>query len=110
MDVDADTQATETQATSRSTTEPSKEGGIPQELLRKYILWAREHTAPKLGNMDEDKIARLFADMRRESLATGAYPITVRPQPIPFDSSCATYLADTFLSPGSSLGSHYPHQ
>lgn len=83
MDVDADTQATETQATSRSTTEPSKEGGIPQELLRKYILWAREHTAPKLGNMDEDKIARLFADMRRESLATGAYPITVRFYPPP---------------------------
>lgn len=77
MDVDADTQATETQATSRSTTAP-QEGAIPQELLRKYILWAREHTAPKLGNMDEDKIARLFADMRRESLATGAYPITVR--------------------------------
>ncbi|KAJ4422575.1 MCM DNA helicase complex subunit [Gnomoniopsis sp. IMI 355080] len=78
MDVEAETQATETQNTSRSTTEPSNGGEIPQELLRKYILWAREHCAPKLGNMDEDKIARLFADMRRESLATGAYPITVR--------------------------------
>lgn len=74
MDVEADTQATETQATSRRAT---KEGEIPQELLRKYILWAREHCTPKLGNLDEDKIARLFADMRRESLATGAYPITV---------------------------------
>lgn len=83
MDVDADTQGTETQATSRSTTEPAKEGEIPQQLLRKYILWAREHTAPKLGNMDEDKIAKLFADMRRESLATGAYPITVRFFPPP---------------------------
>lgn len=79
MDVEVDTQATETQATSasRSTTAPTKESEIPQELLRKYILWAREHCTPKLGNMDEDKIARLFADMRRESLATGAYPITV---------------------------------
>ncbi|CAI4215046.1 unnamed protein product [Parascedosporium putredinis] len=28
--------------------------------------------------MDEDKVARLFADMRRESQATGAYPITLR--------------------------------
>lgn len=74
MDVGADTQATETQSTSRSAT---KNGDIPQELLRKYILWAREHCMPKLGNLDEDKIARLFADMRRESLATGAYPITV---------------------------------
>lgn len=78
MDVEGETQATETQATSRTATGPTKEGEIPQELLRKYILWAREHCSPKLGNMDEDKIARLFADMRRESLATGAYPITVR--------------------------------
>ncbi|RDA95604.1 hypothetical protein CP533_1154 [Ophiocordyceps camponoti-saundersi (nom. inval.)] len=51
---------------------------IPQALLRKYILFARERCNPKLYHMDEDKVARLFADMRRESLATGAYPITVR--------------------------------
>ncbi|KAL1584449.1 hypothetical protein WHR41_06386 [Cladosporium halotolerans] len=51
---------------------------IPQELLRKYILYARERCRPKLYQIDQDKIARLFADMRRESLATGAYPITVR--------------------------------
>ncbi|KAJ5768206.1 Nucleic acid-binding OB-fold, partial [Penicillium manginii] len=55
-----------------------KEGEIPQELLRKYILYARERCHPKLYQIDQDKIARLFADMRRESLATGAYPITVR--------------------------------
>ncbi|CBF86963.1 MCM DNA helicase complex subunit MCM2 [Aspergillus nidulans FGSC A4] len=55
-----------------------KEGEIPQELLRKYILYAREHCRPKLYQIDQDKVARLFADMRRESLATGAYPITVR--------------------------------
>ena len=54
------------------------EGAIPQELLRKYILYAREHCRPKLYQIDQDKVARLFADMRRESLATGAYPITVR--------------------------------
>jgi hypothetical protein len=61
-----------------------KEGEIPQELLRKYILYAREHCHPKLYQIDQDKIARLFADMRRESLATGAYPITVCPFPVPF--------------------------
>lgn len=58
--------------------EEEKEGEIPQELLRKYILYARERCQPKLYQIDQDKIARLFADMRRESLATGAYPITVR--------------------------------
>jgi DNA replication licensing factor MCM2 len=54
-----------------------KEGEIPQALLRKYILYARERCHPKLYQIDQDKVARLFADMRRESLATGAYPITV---------------------------------
>ncbi|TVY20749.1 DNA replication licensing factor mcm2 [Lachnellula arida] len=58
--------------------EPKQEGEIPQELLRKYILYARERCSPKLYNIDEEKISKLFADMRRESLATGAYPITVR--------------------------------
>ena len=53
------------------------QGSISQELLRKYILYAREKCHPKLYQMDTDKVARLFADMRRESLATGAYPITV---------------------------------
>jgi DNA replication licensing factor MCM2 len=57
--------------------EEEKEGEIPQELLRKYILYARERCHPKLYQIDQDKVARLFADMRRESLATGAYPITV---------------------------------
>ncbi|CAG1961194.1 MCM DNA helicase complex subunit [Fusarium graminearum] len=72
MEVEHDTQA-ETQGSTRK-----PEGEIPQELLRKYILYAREHCSPKLYHIDEDKIARLFADMRRESIATGAIPITVR--------------------------------
>jgi DNA replication licensing factor MCM2 len=59
---------------------PIKEGEIPQDLLRKYILYAREKCRPKLYQIEQDKIARLFADMRRESMATGAYPITVSTQ------------------------------
>lgn len=58
--------------------EPKAESEIPQELLRKYILYARERCSPKLYNIDEEKVSKLFADMRRESLATGAYPITIR--------------------------------
>ena len=72
---DAESQQRESQA---SRSQKKKEGDIPQELFRKYILYARERCHPKLLHMDEDKVARLFADMRRESLATGAYPITVR--------------------------------
>ena len=62
--------------------EPKHQGEIPQELLRKYILYARERCRPKLYQIDQDKVARLFADMRRESLATGAYPITVSSPPL----------------------------
>ncbi|KAI0785538.1 MCM-domain-containing protein [Abortiporus biennis] len=51
---------------------------IPQDLLRKYIMYARENIKPKLYDMDQEKLARLFSDLRRESLATGSYPITVR--------------------------------
>ena len=57
--------------------EQQQEGAISQELLRKYILYAREKCRPKLYQIDQDKVARLFADMRKESLVTGAYPITV---------------------------------
>lgn len=92
------------EATRESQGALKKEGEVPQELLRKYILYAREHCQPKLLYIDEDKVARLFADMRRESLATGAYPITVR--------FCVTYYSIYYAnySPlGPSFGSHYPY-
>ena len=80
-----DTVAMETTANAElvNTSGQEQEGDIPQELLRKYILYAREKCRPKLYQIDQDKVARLFADMRRESLATGAYPITVRFFPVP---------------------------
>ncbi|KAH8893236.1 MCM-domain-containing protein [Thozetella sp. PMI_491] len=72
-------EADETQATESGASQvPPKEGEVPQQLLRKYILYAREHCSPKLYNMDVDKVSRLYNDMRRESKITGAYPITVR--------------------------------
>jgi len=51
---------------------------IPQDLLRKYIMYAKDHIRPKLQALDQDRLARLYADLRRESLSTGSYPITVR--------------------------------
>ncbi|KAK0720834.1 MCM2/3/5 family-domain-containing protein [Lasiosphaeris hirsuta] len=78
MEVEHDMETQQTEASNAAMGRANKEGEIPQELLRKYILYARERCSPKLYHMDEDKVARLFADMRRESLATGAYPITVR--------------------------------
>ena len=51
---------------------------IPQELLKKYILYAKTRVRPELSQMDIDKIAKLYAELRRESLASGSIPITVR--------------------------------
>jgi DNA replication licensing factor MCM2 len=51
---------------------------IPQDMLRKYIMYAKEKVKPKLHNLDQEKLSRLYADLRRESLATGSFPITVR--------------------------------
>ncbi|KAH7976741.1 hypothetical protein HPB52_018809 [Rhipicephalus sanguineus] len=58
-----------------SDTGPEK---IPQDLLQKYILYAREKVHPKLHQMDQDKVARMYSELRRESMATGSVPITVR--------------------------------
>merc|ERR1712183_1111708 len=51
---------------------------IPQDLLRKYILYARSKIHPKLHQMDQEKVATMYSDLRRESMATGSIPITVR--------------------------------
>ncbi|ORX51728.1 MCM-domain-containing protein [Hesseltinella vesiculosa] len=47
-------------------------------MLRKYIMYAREKVHPKLQQVDEDKLSRLYAELRKESLASGSIPITVR--------------------------------
>jgi len=51
---------------------------IPQELLKKYIIYSKEKVHPKLHNMDQDKVAKMYSELRRESMATGSIPITVR--------------------------------
>ena len=51
---------------------------INQEMLRKYLVYSRENIRPKLTNMDQDKIAKMYANLRQESMATGSLPITVR--------------------------------
>ncbi|XP_072765242.1 DNA replication licensing factor Mcm2 [Anoplolepis gracilipes] len=51
---------------------------IPQDLLKKYIVYAKQNVHPKLTNIDQDKVAKLYSQLRQESLATGSLPITVR--------------------------------
>merc|ERR1719436_1617594 len=51
---------------------------IPQELLKKYLIYAREKIHPKLHQMDQDKVAKMYTELRQESMKTGSIPITVR--------------------------------
>ncbi|RWS29807.1 DNA replication licensing factor mcm2-like isoform X1 [Leptotrombidium deliense] len=51
---------------------------IPQEMLKKYIMYAKERIHPKLNNIDKERVAKLYSEIRRESLITGSIPITVR--------------------------------
>merc|ERR1712241_371684 len=67
--------------TEESLASPSPLAGvekIPQELLRKYLIYAREKINPKLHQMDQDKVAKMYTALRQESMKTGSIPITVR--------------------------------
>lgn len=55
-----------------------KEGRISQAFLKKYIIYARQNCHPKLHNIDDDKIAKLYGQLRRASMDTGGIPIAVR--------------------------------
>lgn len=50
---------------------------IPQALLKKYILEARS-LKPSLSGIDQDKVPRLYAELRREAEISGGIPIAVR--------------------------------
>lgn len=56
----------------------SEDDCIPQDLLRKYIIYAKQRCHPKIQSVDQDKMARMYSELRKESIATGSIPITVR--------------------------------
>lgn len=41
-------------------------------------MYARESVHPRLQNMDTDKIAHMYSELRQEAQATGSLPITAR--------------------------------
>lgn len=51
---------------------------ISQTMLRKYVAYARDTCRPRIQAIDQDKVARLYADLRRESMACGGVPVAVR--------------------------------
>jgi DNA replication licensing factor MCM2 len=55
-----------------------EEGLISQEMLKKYLIYAKRFMQPKLTEIDQDKLTQFYADIRRESSVVGGIPIAVR--------------------------------
>lgn len=51
---------------------------LDQATLKQYITYARTRVKPVLRNVDSEKIASLYADLRSQSVSTGGIPIAVR--------------------------------
>lgn len=51
---------------------------IDQDLLKKYIHWARENVKPRFSDVDKEKLANFYKDIRQESFRSGGAPMTVR--------------------------------
>jgi DNA replication licensing factor MCM2 len=47
-------------------------------MLKKYITYAKLHCRPKLQNIDRDRIAKLYAQLRKSSRKGGGMPMGVR--------------------------------
>ncbi|CAG10746.1 unnamed protein product, partial [Tetraodon nigroviridis] len=71
---------------------------IPQELLRKYIIYAKERIHPKLNQMDQDKVARIYSDLRKESMVSDLEKKTKKAQKMAF-----AFLNEWFRLVGSYL-------
>ncbi len=51
---------------------------VEQELLKKYIIYARKFVHPKLNDRDREKVTKFYSDIRRESAVVGGMNIAVR--------------------------------
>jgi DNA replication licensing factor MCM2 len=37
-------------------------------MMKKYIMYAKERTSPQISEMDKEKVASYYAELRKESL------------------------------------------
>ncbi|RDX62476.1 DNA replication licensing factor MCM2, partial [Mucuna pruriens] len=51
---------------------------LPQELLKKYLTYAKLNVFPRLQDADMDKLSHVYAELRRESSHGQGVPIAVR--------------------------------
>eukprot|EP00461_Guttulinopsis_vulgaris_P007495 UN07544 len=64
---------------SQITLEQMRERGyLTQQMLAKYILYARTHCSPTLSGINNDKIISLYKSLRRAAQRSGGIQITPR--------------------------------
>uniref|UniRef100_A0A7S0WTV5 DNA replication licensing factor MCM2 n=1 Tax=Chlamydomonas leiostraca TaxID=1034604 RepID=A0A7S0WTV5_9CHLO len=51
---------------------------LPQDLLKKYITYAKQHCRPQLQQADYDRIQRVYTELRKAAAASHGMPIAVR--------------------------------
>lgn len=51
---------------------------IDQELLRKYIIYARQHCRPTVSDLDKEKLATFYKEIRQTAHGSGGSPMTAR--------------------------------
>jgi DNA replicative helicase MCM subunit Mcm2 (Cdc46/Mcm family) len=62
-------------ATCRTEDQPGK---MSQDMLRKYITYAKQTCKPRMQSADYEKIAAVYAELRKESAISHGMPIAVR--------------------------------
>lgn len=62
----------------RAAAEAPKKTQIDQDLLRKYITYARDNVRPVLQDVDAGKITQVYAELRQASSASGGVVVAVR--------------------------------
>eukprot|EP01022_Parablepharisma_sp_SALTPOND_P034911 TRINITY_DN934_c0_g1_i1.p1 TRINITY_DN934_c0_g1~~TRINITY_DN934_c0_g1_i1.p1 ORF type:complete len:943 (-),score=83.79 TRINITY_DN934_c0_g1_i1:196-3024(-) len=51
---------------------------ISQDLLKKYVLYAKRFIHPKLADIDKDRVTQFYTELRKEASVLGGLPIGVR--------------------------------
>jgi len=51
---------------------------IPQDVLQRYIVYARQRIFPKVMDLDKEKLSNFYKDIRAEAFRSGGAPMTAR--------------------------------
>ena len=51
---------------------------MSQDMLKKYILYSKKFCHPKLNDINKEKVAQFYADIRKETNVVGGLNIAVR--------------------------------